>query len=48
VAEARVMLEIGGVRTEEDGHLIEVIGPNRRPSPQLPPPLTPSVGSESR
>jgi hypothetical protein len=45
---ARVVIEIGGVGTEEDGHAVEVIGRQRRCSPQLPPPPAPSVGSDTR
>jgi hypothetical protein len=48
MADAGVVLEIGGVGTEEDGHAIEVIGPTLRCSPLLPSPLTRSVGSEAR
>jgi hypothetical protein len=48
MTDAGVVLEIGGVSTEEDAHPVEVIRPVRRSSPRLPPPLTPSVGSEAR
>ena len=48
MADAGVVLQIGGVGTEEDGHPVEVIGRNHRCSPQQPPALTPSVGSQAR
>jgi hypothetical protein len=48
VTGARVVIEIGGVGTEEDGHAVEVIGRQGRRSPRLPPPPAPSVGSDTR